>query len=98
VLCLLPACRLGGEEPESLDDLVFFVAVLVHSVSLLLTVMTHFRVYLADSCRAMEAGGVGDVVLSEYQQRLRDRFLTAPVVPVGGLQGIGFGDLAAGTV
>ena len=44
------------------------------------------------------SGRGGDVVLSEYQQRLRDRFLTAAVVPVRGLQGIGFGDLAAGTV
>ena len=44
------------------------------------------------------------MVLSDYQQRLRDRFLAAPVVPapppwrpvldnrtpIGGLQGIGF--------
>lgn len=55
----------------------------------------------------MQSGGIGEVngvVLSDYQQRLRDRFLATPVVPapppwrpvldgttpIGGLQGIGF--------
>ncbi len=52
----------------------------------------------------MEAGTVGDVALSDYQQRLRGRFLAAPVMPapspwrpvldrrtpIGGLRGIGF--------
>ena len=48
---------------------------------LLLLVTAHFRVYLADLHIKMEADGVGDVALSEYQKRLRDRFLAAPVVP-----------------